>query len=498
MKRIGLLDCAFLLLERPETPMHVGGLLRLKPPPDAPADFARRLVAQWRASPYADSPWDLILPSQRLRGLIPLWLHESYLDMEYHVQLHAVTPQAGERPEQALLRQLAQLHAQPLDHTRPLWECHVFEGLPDGEVAIYMKAHHALLDGISGVRLMDSMFAHAPEVRNRPAPWAPNAVHYESTMPSVQKTGGASVGAPEGSRGLLASLGGAARELARAAISRADTLVTPYRTSAGPFNRPITARRTYALARCEYARIQRLAQLGQVSSNDIVLAICAGALRRLLADVDAQGAPLTAAVPVSTRPRDDQRPGSGTALSFCLANLGTDIADPRTRLKAIHSSTQRAKAHLGQMVRGALLPYTATLMLPFIGEQLSGRGGRLRPMFNLVISNVPGPKAPLYLEGAQIEGIYPLSVLFHGQGLNITCLRYVDRLHFGFTACPDAVAGTEALPGYVRDSLAELEHELSFPHQVARRRRRKTPDASAAPAEPAVGGGAAAAAVTAS
>ncbi len=470
MKRIGLLDSAWLLLERPETPMHVGVLMRFTPPPDAPPDFARRLVDKLRSSACAESPWDLILPAQRLRGLIPLWFHECYLDMEHHVRLHRLQVDGPDNPLQALSDRLAQLHAQPLDRTRPLWECHVFDGLPGGELALYMKAHHALLDGVAGTRQMERLFAHSPEVRDQPPPWAPHPepmrTHRGAAVPSPCSAGPAR---PR-HRG-WSGLGRAARALARAAISHADPLMTPYRTPAAPFNRPITARRAYALERCEYVRIQRLAQLAAVSSNDIVLAVCAGALRRLLADLDAQGTPLTAAVPVSTRPRDDHRPGSGTALNFCLANLGTDIAEPRTRLRAIHTSTGRAKAHLGELPRPAQLPYTAMLMLPFLAEQLGGWGGRLRPMFNLVISNVPGPKAPLYLEGARLESVYPLSVLFHGQALNITCIRYLDRLSFGFTVCPDVVPGSAALPGYVRESLAELERELSFPHRLARRQR---------------------------
>ncbi|HXG29805.1 MAG TPA: wax ester/triacylglycerol synthase family O-acyltransferase [Nevskiales bacterium] len=482
MKRIGLLDSAWLLLERPETPMHVGVLMRFSPPADAPPDFAQQLVQKLRSSTSAESPWDLILPTQRLRGLIPLWFHECYLDMEHHVQLHRLPSNGAVAPLDALSEQLAALHGQLLDRTRPLWECHVFEGLPGGELALYMKVHHALLDGIAGSRLMESVFAHTPDTRGLPPPWAPHPspAIADRVAPLRAADGGALApvaghAAPVPGRGVLAYLGQAARELARAAVSHADQLMTPYRTPAAPFNRPVTARRAYALERCDYARIQRLAQLGQVSSNDVVLAVCAGALRRLLADLDVQGAPLTAAVPVSTRPRDDHRPGTGTALSFCLANLGTDIADPRTRLKAIHASTRRAKEHLGRLPRAALLPYTATLMLPFLVEQLCGWGGRLRPMFNLVISNVPGPKTPLYLEGARLEAVYPLSLLFHGQGLNITCLRYLDQLSFGFTACPDALAGTESLPGYVRESLAELESELSFPHRVAKRPRRRLP-----------------------
>lgn len=483
MKKVKLLDSAWLLLERPETPMHVGILMRFSPPADAPPDYVERVVATLRASTSAESPWDLILPAQRLRGMIPLWLHECYLDMEHHVRLHTLSPAAGESPQDAMSRQMAELHGQSLDRSRPLWECHVFEGLPAGEFALYVKVHHALLDGVGGLRLMQKLLAHSPERRDQPAPWSPHPQHPGARTARLQPTRArhaaavaAEAFAPPQKPGVMSHLGRAARELTRAAISHADQLATPYRAPAGPFNQRITPRRTFAVERCEMARIRRLAQLGEVSSNDVVLAVCAGALRQLLEEMDARGAPLTAAVPVSIRPRHGDE--TGTALSFCLANLGTDISDPRTRLRAIHASTQRAKEHLGRLPRSALLPYTSTLMLPFIVEQLSRYAGRLRPMFNVVISNVPGPKTPLYLEGARLESVYPLSVLFHGQGLNITCVRYTDQFSFGFTGCPDVVPWLERMPEYTREALEELEVEFSFPHRVAGAQRnewRRTP-----------------------
>jgi WS/DGAT/MGAT family acyltransferase len=473
MKRVGLLDSAWLLLERPETPMHVGILLRFSRPPDAPPGFVHKLVETLRASTCAESPWDLILPAQRLRGVIPIWLHECYLDMEHHVRLHTLNSPAAANPFEELSRVLAGLHGEALDRTRPLWECHVFEGLRDGEFALYMKVHHSLLDGVGGLRLMQTLLAQSPEQRDQPPPWSPHP-HARVTRlrPARARPSPASLGGGDGGTmakpGVLPYLGQAARELARAAISRADQLVTPYRAPASPLNRPITPQRAYALERCDMARIKRLAQLADVTCNDVVLAVCAGALQRLLEEMDARGAPLTAAVPVTTRPRGGQ---IGTALGFCLANLGTDIRDPRTRLKAIHASTQRAKEHLGRLPRAALLPYTATLMLPFIAEQLSRYGGRLRPMFNLVISNVPGPRTPLYMEGARLESVYPSSVLFHGQALNITCVRYVDQFSFGFTACPDVVPGLDGMPRFTRTALDELESGFSFPHRVASARR---------------------------
>lgn len=214
-------------------------------------------------------------------------------------------------------------------------------------------------------------------------------------------------------------------------------------------------------------RIKALTQQAGGSANDIVLALCAGAMRRLLSETDAlPRQSLNAAIPYSMRSRHDD--SVGTALAFFMARLGTEIADPRKRLAAIQASTARAKEHLAGLPREALTQYTLALMVPFVAEQLAGAGGRFRPVFNVVVSNVPGPKQPLYLEGARLEALYPLSVLFHGQGLNITCLRYLDTLHFGFTGCPDTVPGLGKLPVYCRVALSELESAFAAPRRSRR------------------------------
>ncbi len=484
MKRLSLLDSAWLMVEAPEMPMHVGVLMRLAPVLGTTSPPASVLAQNLRASTSAVSPWDLILPMQKLRGLLPLWLHECYLDMDHHVRLHRLRKKGRKAIEAETLELSASLHAQPLDRSRPLWECHVLANGSDEAVALLVKVHHALLDGVGGMRLMQKLLAHSAEAEDMSPPWSAQkdaarpdrAQVVELPRPHATNARPAASGvnaSPAQKRGFLRPLQRAASELLRSAVSYNDTLITPYRTPASPLNRRITANRSYTAYACSLARIKSLAQRYEVSSNDVVLAICAGALRQLMVDMDAAGTAMTAAVPVSTRSRhgDD----IGTALSFCLANLGTDIADPRTRMKAIHNSTQRAKEHLSQLPHKALTSYTSTFMLPFLIEQLSLTGGRLRPMFNVVISNVPGPRRPLYLFGSRLQSMQPLSVLFHGQALNITCIRYVDQVNFGFTACPDIVPEVDKLPVYARDAVAELESGLGAVKPKARVQKKAWP-----------------------
>jgi WS/DGAT/MGAT family acyltransferase len=440
------------LLEKPATPMHVGILLRFMAPDGSGGDYVRHVLTSLRTSPTVATPWDLILPMQKLKGLIPVWLHDSYVDMDYHVQLHTLM----DGDEEALNETVAELHGQPLDRSRPLWECHVIEGLPAREFALYVKVHHALLDGVGGLRLMQQMLSRSSDSREPAAPWA--------AFPGVRA--GTTRAAPpqkpaQGGPRILASLSRAAREMARAARNPLDALVTPYSGPVCPLNRPITQRRTFVAQEIGLGRIKSVARRSGGSTNDVVLAICGGALKRLLQDQESLPVrPLVAAMPVSTRERHDH--GTGTAISFCLANLGTDVGDPVERLLAIQASTQRAKEYFGRLPRRALMPFTAIMMLPFLLEQLAKMAGRFRPMFNVVISNVPGPRAPLYLEGARLQSASPLSVLFHGQALNITCVRYLDTVSFGFTGCPDALTGLQRLPDYMHEALSELER-ASFP-----------------------------------
>ncbi len=461
MKKVRLMDSAWLLLESPETPMHVGIVLRFTPPADAPPQYIEQVAASLRSSATVAPPWDLVLPTQKWKGLVPLWLHDPYLDMDYHVRVEAL---GDENPEEALSLRVSELHGEPLDSTRPLWEAHLLHGLPDGRFALYVKVHHAVLDGVGGLRLMQRILAQTPERRYANGPWcevAPpdkvRAVRAAREAALVDSPLTPKATPPK----ILPSLARAARELAKAAFDKADSLVAPYTVRACPLNRRITGARAFAVQDIPLARLKRLARLTAGTTNDIVLAVCAGAIARLLREHHAlYHQPLTAAVPVSIRDRHDH--GAGTAISFCLANLGTENSDIGERVTAIQASTRRAKEYFGKLPRRALVPYTAVSMLPFLVEQLSRIGGKYRPMFNVVISNVPGPRAPLYLEGAQLESAHPLSVLFHGQALNITCVRYLDTVHFGFTGCPDLLDGIEQLPQYALYALNELEAHFVF------------------------------------
>jgi diacylglycerol O-acyltransferase len=164
---------------------------------------------------------------------------------------------------------------------------------------------------------------------------------------------------------------------------------------------------------------------------------------------------LTAGIPVSVRPKDDE--GTGNAISFIVASLGTDLADAGERLQAIRNSVRHAKTHVQSLPRQAMMQYTLVLMAPTVLTLLTGIGGRTPPMFNITISNVPGPDKPLFFRGAEMVSIYPASIVTHGQALNITCESYAGQMNFGFTACHTSMPSVQKVAVYCADALAELE-----------------------------------------
>jgi WS/DGAT/MGAT family acyltransferase len=232
----------------------------------------------------------------------------------------------------------------------------------------------------------------------------------------------------------------------------------------------VREKRRFATQQFEMKRLRALAVAGQCTLNDVVLTICGGALRRYLLDRgELPDKPLIAGIPVSVRPADDQ--GAGNAISFIVATLGTDITDPAERLHAIKASVQHGKDHIRSLPKKAMMQYTVLLMAPTIITLLTGIGGRTRPMFNVTISNVPGPEKPLYFRGAELVAIYPVSIVTHGQALNITCESYAGLMNFGFTGCHTAVPSMQRIAVYAADAVAELEAALlpARPAKAAKR-----------------------------
>ena len=415
--RLNPLDASWLYTESRETPMHVGALMPFKLPKNAPPDFLRDLMAEFRKHRQFEAPWNRKLKSSILKSPVHYWIEDDEIDLEAHLRHTALPWPGGERELGELI---ARLHSQPLDLSRPPWECTLIEGLEGGRFAMYMKMHHSLIDGVSGMKLLQRlMSADAEKSLSMPPFWATGLSPRKGATPNPERDtkaptfANAMAGAIEALRGqvgtvpqLLMAFG----KMLRVTKDVDTDLRIPFGAPGATINGRVRSKRRFATQQFSLERMKTLAAAANCTLNDLVLAMCGGALRRFLEDSgDLPEGALTAGIPVSVRPKDDE--GSGNAITFIIATLGTDIEDAKQRMQAISASVRHAKEHVQSLPRQAMLQYTMLLMAPTIITLLTGIGGRTRPMFNITISNVPGPDKPLYFRGAELVATYPASMV---------------------------------------------------------------------------------------
>jgi WS/DGAT/MGAT family acyltransferase len=463
--RLNPLDTAWLFTESRATPNHVGGLLQFRLPEGASRDWLRQLMHEFRNHRTFTAPWNRRLKVPMLKNPMPSWVEDDAIDLEYHVR-HAALPWPG--GERELGELVGRLHSTPIDLARPPWECTLIEGLEGHRFALYIKMHHALIDGVSGMKLLQrAMSADPKKSLALPPFWASGAP--ASSREGREGRGGSGAPAPTVANATAAAIEGLslqARSFPQlvSAFGRilkrigqpGDGLAVPFDAPRSVLNGRVREKRRFATQQFPMARLRAVAEASDSTLNDVVLAICGGALRRFLAERgELPEKPLTAGIPISVRPQDDE--GTGNAISFIVSTLGTDIEDAGERLQAIRASVRAAKAHVQALPRQAMMQYTMLLMAPTMLTLLTGIGGRTPPMFNITISNVPGPSEPLYFRGAELVSIYPASIVTHGQALNITCESYAGNMNFGFTACHTSVPGVQKLAVHAAEALAELE-----------------------------------------
>jgi WS/DGAT/MGAT family acyltransferase len=478
MKRLGTLDASWLAVESEDTPMHVGNLQIFSLPEGAPETFLRDMVTRMKETGDVAPPWGLKLAWSGLLGrvLAPGWKVDKKIDLDYHVR-HSALPRPGGERELGIL--VSRLHSNPLDFARPLWECHVIEGLENNRFALYTKMHHSMIDGISGVRLMQRVLTTDPDKRDMPPPWSVRPERRRGSKSDSEASVPGAVSQAMDALKLQADMAPrllqAGNRLVHSVRHPEDGLTAPFTGPVSKINHRVTGQRRFATQHYQLDRIKELAHVSGASLNDIVLYLCGTALRRFLLEQDElPDVPLTAGIPVNIRPSDDE--GTGTQISFMISSLATNEADPLTRLQNIKSSTRRAKEHLQKLPKSALTQYTMLLMSPYILQLMSGLGGRMRPVFNVTISNVPGPQRTLYYEGAKLEAMYPVSLITHGGALNITCLSYDGSLNFGYTGCRDTLPSMQRLAVYTGEALDELESLILPP--------KAKPKAAAKPSAP--------------
>ncbi|WP_028472476.1 WS/DGAT/MGAT family O-acyltransferase [Nocardioides alkalitolerans] len=456
---------AFLFAENRAMPMHVGALQLFDPPADAGPSYTADLVRRMRET-------DDIAPLFRKRLHRSLatagtwtWTDDDEFDIEYHVR-HSALPQPGRIRE--LLDLLGRLHGTRLARERPLWEWHLIEGLADGRVAMYSKMHHSLLDGVGAMRLLQSVLTEDPEERDMGAPWVARP-----RPPRPEGPGGASgagglvpVAAARSALGSALAVASDAAGMPAALVRtlnrgvRDETAAVNYHSPRTILNHRITGARRFAAEDWPLERLRAIGQASGTTINDVVLALCSGALRAYLLELDAlPDTSLTAMVPVSFRAASAATASQegGNAVAALMVRLGTHHADAADRLQAVHDSMLEGKSALGSMTQTQALAMSALGLAPAVALPLLRLQDMARPPFNLIISNVPGPETTRYFDGARMSGFYPLSIPLHGIALNITCTSYDGKMGFGLTGCRRTVPRLQRLLAHLDAEVTALE-----------------------------------------
>lgn len=476
-QKLAPLDSLFLYTETRDTMMHVAGLLTFSLPKRGSKDLLRELQEEIRDQSKVQPPWNLRLKHPNLLAHpAQAWVEDPDFDLEYHVRRSAL-PAPGDERELGIL--VSRLHSHPLDFSRPPWELHVIEGLEGGRYAMYIKIHHALVDGYTGMKMLSRSLSPDPkEIRplffNQPQPERKKKDRPDKNVREQLKEIAAGASKQWSSAKKISNaIGNLTKSLAKGDPS----LISAFHAPQSVLNGAVGRNRRFATQQFKVSELKAIAKQNGGTLNDIILALCAGGLRKFLREMgQLPDKPLIAFLPVNIRPEGDE--GGGNAVGAMLASLATNIADPKDRLDAIISSTRSGKSQMQSMSQGEIMAYSGLLMSP-MGIQavraMTGLSSKLPMTCNVCISNVPGPDHALYFRGAKLEATYPVSIPAHGMALNITCQSYNDTLNFGFVGCRDTLPHLQRLAVYVGETFEELKtlgQEVKKPAAKPKTRRK--------------------------
>jgi diacylglycerol O-acyltransferase / wax synthase len=485
VRQLSSLDAQFLAMESSRTYGHVGGLA-LYDPSTAPggtlsSEDLKRVVAR---------RIDRLPPFHRRLAEVPLgldhpyWIEDPDFDLDFHIRDTAVPPPGDDR---RLAETVARIFARPLDRTRPLWELYLIHGISGGRVGLLTKVHHAAVDGVSGAEILGVLLDLTPDTPaddgadtdGSPPTWRP-----ERLPSQLEMLGRGVLGLPRQPLRALQSLPTAVPALpnfpgsalmpgmprlqrARTKLAEAlgggtDPALLEVRAARAPrtrFNVRISPHRRFAFASLPLEDIKALKNALGIKVNDVVVALCATAVRDWLLERDElPDEPLVALVPVSVRTAEEK--GTfGNKVAGMVLPIPTDVADPRERLLRAHELLKQAKDQQAGLP-ASLMTDVSNFMPPALFSRASRLAldvtGRLRPALNLVVSNVPGPQVPLYIAGARLLAHYPVSVITDGVGLNITVMSYLDHIDVGIVADHDAIDDVWTMMASMEQALDEL------------------------------------------
>ena len=459
MQRLTGLDATFLYLENSNMPLHVASTAVFDPS-DVPGGYSFDKVLE-----LIDGRLHLLPPFRRRLIEVPfqlhhpLWIEDPDFDLEYHVRRAALPAPGGPKE---LAEFAADVFSRPLDRSRPLWEIYAIEGLEGGHIAMVSKVHHAAIDGVSGAEITVNLLDLTPEVAQYEPdePWKPDRIpsDFELVGWAFNSLSRQPLAALKAARRTAGAVLNVRRRNREPDVSPPPSLFSAPRTS---FNTTITAHRKVAFTSVSLDDVKAVRKELGGTVNDVVLALCSGALRNYLERRgELPDEPLVAMVPISVR-TEDEKGALGNRVSSMLTSLATDVADPIKRLDAIREGTKGAKEQ-----DKAIGADTLTNWTEFAAPAVAARAARLisrtkvldrlRPIFNVTISNVPGPNFPLYLAGSKMLHWYPVSFVNDGAGLNITVHSYNGRLDFGLVSCRELVPELWSVMDLISDSVDEL------------------------------------------
>lgn len=459
MERLSGLDASFLYLETPQMHMHVA-MVAVLDPSEMPGGYSFE-----RMTELIESRIHLVPPMRRRLLEVPfglhhpLWIDDPHFDIIHHVRRVACPAPGGMRELGALAGRIT---STPLDRSRPLWEAWVIEGLENGHVAILCKVHHSTVDGASGAGLLVHLFDLQRQVSSPPAPRRKPSEELPSHGDLVRYALLSRVKQPVEAAKLATKTARAVSDLIRYRrdpdVEHGAAPLTAPRTH---FNGAISAKRNAAFSRLPLDGIKTIKRAFDCKVNDVVLAVCAGALRRYLAARnELPEIPLIAAVPISVR-ASAEKGQSNNKVSAMFTSLATHVEDPGERLLTIAATTRGAKeehnaigADMLQNWAEFAAPTTFNLAARFYTRlKLADRH---RPIHNLVISNVPGPPFPIYMAGAELVAAYPMGPVMEGAALNITVMSYQGSIDFGFMVAADSMPDVWDLADQVEPAYLEL------------------------------------------
>lgn len=475
MKKLSLIDLAFLLVETKDSPKHVAGLMVLEPPARGRRGYAKRLYEEVRGFDRPREPFDLVINLFAIGG--PRWVPTDAFDIDNHVFYH--------RPKQPLTRSelydlVSQLHTPPLDRDRPLWEFHIIDRLEDGRFAVYSKIHHAYADGVTLTNWTAESLRDAPRSEGFKPIWSMRLGRRRRRRSRETSAFEVLRSLLRGSVNQLRVTGGLARLVAQLALEQVgltkNAVSLPFRTfERTPLTGQVTAPRQFAKASVPMEQIRRIREMCRASLNHVALTCVDGALRQYLRDTGNDvHRPIAIQMPVSLRAKGDT--GGGNKIGLITVDLASNTDDPYERLREIGFTLRNVRNQIDSVPAASVQQYSVILGVAAQLTELLRLNDMLPSISDTVVSNVPGPRDFLYLKDARVEEMCPVSTLLPGSHLNITLFSYAGTLEFGLVATQE-LGDLERLARYMEKAFFDLEEAVFNPppgaRKAAAKRRRK-------------------------